>query len=216
MAYSFKASSDIIQRITRYVASFTNVHSDLMYNFYKEKVFNINYNEIVTRIANMFGVTPAYFDHNEVNRLLGTILQKFKEYEKMYLSQRDLNANPRTSVEELESIPLTLERYTATLLCFLQDLKNGFNLFKVATDHQQHFFKDQESNLQLDESALIVSNTETDPLGNPLGTNNGFRLSQEEIMMHSNNIKNIVEQYIDAHIRKDFKYILELKLKFPH
>lgn len=217
MAYSFKSANDRIQQLNNYVSSFTNIHSDLMYNFYKEKVFNVNYNEIVGRLGQMFQVAPALFSQYEVNKLLGTILHKYKEYEKLYLKQRDLNATPTTPVTELESIPLTLERYTATLLCFLQDMRNGFNLFKVAMDRQQHFYKQQDAQIpDIDESQLVISNGPTDPNGNPIGSNDGFRLSQDEIMMHTNVIKGMIEHYIDNSIKKDFKYILELKLKFPH
>ena len=215
--YSFKVGNDIIKKINTYVASFTNVHSDLMYNFYKEKVFNIDYNEIVRRIGNMYNVPPQFFDQNEVNILLGTILHKYKDYEKLYLSQRDLNATPRTPTNELESIPLTLERYTATLICFLQDMKNGFNLFKVAQDRQVHFFQEQDARISnLDETDLTIYNVQVDENGNPLSSNNGFRINPEEMVLHTNTIKGMIEHYIDNNIKKDFKYILEVKLKFPH
>lgn len=217
MSFSFRVGNDIIQKINTYVSSFSNIHSDLMYNFYKEKVFNITYNEIVSRIGHMFSVPPSLFNQNEVNKLLNTILNKYKEYEKLYLSQRDINATPRTSVNELESIPLTLERYTATLICFLQDMKNGFNLFKVAQERQMHFFQEQDKRIpNLDETDLVISNAMTDQNGNIVGSNNGFRVDPQELMMHTNVIKGMIEHYIDTNIRKDFKYILELKLKFPH
>lgn len=213
MTFTFRNTNDIIQKLNRYVASFSQLHSDLMYSFYKEKVFNIDYNEIVAKIAHLYNVPAVYFGQNDINVLLTTILNKYREYEKLYLSQRDINANQNTPISELENIPLTLEKYTATLLCHLKDLKGGFNLFKIAMDRQQQFFQEQDQALgNMDESEVLITNANT----GSGSTNNGVRLSQEEIMMHTNTIKGMIEHYIDNNVRKDFKYIMELKLKFPY
>lgn len=206
---------EVINKLIVYLSSFDTIHSDLVYSFYKEKVFSLKYKDVVNKLSIMYNIPEFYFDTNDVSILLHVIHKKFKEYHKKYMSQRDANATSETPVLELETIPLTLEKYTATMFCFLFDKKIGFDILQIAKDRQKRFFDQQEKqivNTHLDESDIFLSNIMPDNNTK----NDPYSISNEEIMKHTNVIQSLVIQYLESNVSKDLKYILELKLKFPH
>jgi hypothetical protein len=216
-----------------YLEGFTQYHSDLMYNYYKEKVFTISYEQILQRLSALYKIDKVFFNQEKLNYVLTLIHKNYKEFETFYLKQRDLEADmSRVTQDELDRIELNLEKYTAAFIRHLTDMKIGFNLFLVA-ETQRKFFKEHNaydlSAINPDAKPAIAMNTQPQPQDQPeedirmtitnveaAPSTNMPRMDPNEFMVHLTNLRNMANNYFSTNLKPGTKYFLEMKLTFPH